>query len=269
MDSISPTRAGRFARSGVLPALVLMATCLPWGVPALAGAHGGGEAPAGGGRPIPEPDAFYYHTGFDGREAQLGAAVVEAIRKAGPERGEGLNFSPEQQRMLGQAVAKAIKTLSNDGQYQHEINDALVKAELTKIQFAKDKGLLQEVINHEVRTQMPMLTRVGRWMQEGGSPELGIIALTERTACFYQLVLDYERQGTTVRWKAPYANVLAVTTRLGQHNLSNEEIHRIWTIPIMRQQAAVMGMELEISDLSADGWVTMSVRRPEGVATAN
>lgn len=229
------------------------------------------DRPAGAGKPkvIPTPSAFYEHTGFDGREAELGAAIVEAIRKAGPENGEGLNFNPAQTEMLGLAVAKAIKTISNDTPYQHEMNDALVKAHLTALQFAKDNNLVPQMIEHEVKTQLPMIGRVGKMIEQGGSPELGAIALTERTACFYQLVQNYKRDGMTVRWQAPYANVLAVTRQLGQHDMTNEEIHQIWTVPLMTKQAAAMGMEVDISPLSADGWVTMTVKQPARVAASN
>jgi hypothetical protein len=216
----------------------------------------------------PTPDAFYEHTGFEGREQVLTDAIVKAIREAKPNEGETLNFTPDQQRMLGLAVARAIKTISNDTPYQHEMNDALVKAHLTNIQFGKDQGLLKEMTDHEVKTQTFMLARVGKMIREGGSPELATIALTERTACFYQLVQNYQRTGTTMRWKSPYGNVLAVTRRIGQHDLTEQEIHEVYTVPLMQKQAEVMGMELDISPWQADGWITMTIRAPaEGAAT--
>jgi hypothetical protein len=230
---------------------------------ALAGAHTGA-----GGKPKapPAPEAFYEHTGFESREQALSDAVVKAIRDAKPANGETLNFTPDQQRMLGAAVGKAIKTISNDTPYQHEMNDALIKAHLTTIQFAKDRGLLEELVDHEVKTQSFMILRVGKIIREGGSPELATIALTERTACFYQLVQEYERTGTTMRWKAPYGNVLKVTRQLGQHNLTEQEIHEVYTMPLMRKQAELMGMNIEISPVQADGWVTMTITPPAKVA---
>ena len=226
------------------------------------------DGPPATGKPKtpPTPEAFYEHSGFEGREQVLADAVVKAVREAQPNNGETLNFTPAQQRMLGLAVAKAIKTISNDSPYQHEMNDALVKAHLTNIQFAKDHGLLKEMIDHEVRTQTPMIVRVGKMIREGGSPELATIALTERTACFYQLVQDYQRTGTTMRWKSPFGNVLAVTRQLGQHNLTEQEIHEVYTAPLMQKQAEVMGMQVVISPWQADGWVTMTVKAPEKVA---
>lgn len=221
------------------------------------------DAP-GAGKPKtpPAPEAFYEHTGFEGREQALTDAVVEAVREAQPKNGETLNFTPEQQRMLGLAVAKAIKTISNDTPYQHETNDALIKAHLTTIQFAKDTGVLNELIEHEARTQMPMIARVGNMIRGGGSPELGTIALTERTACFYQLVQNYQRTGTTMKWKAPYGNVLAITRQLGQHNLTEQEIHETYTVPLMRKQAEIMGMVVDMTPWQADGWVAMTLRVP-------
>jgi len=231
--------------------------------PALAGAHAGA-----GGKPKapPAPDAFYEHTGFEGREQALADAVVKAIREAKPANGETLNYTPAQQRMLGNAVAKAIKTISNDTPYQHEMNDALIKAHLTNLQFAKDNGLLEELVDHEVKTQSFMILRVGKMIRDGGSPELATIALTERTACFYQLVQEYERTGTTMRWKTPYGNVLNVTRQLGQHNLTEQEIHEVYTIPLMRKQAELMDMDIEFSPWQADGWVSMTIKVPEKVA---
>lgn len=215
---------------------------------------------------LPTPDTFYVKTGFEGRQEVLTEAVVEAIRKAGPAQGQTLNFTPAQQQMLGVATAKAIKTISDDSPYQHEMNDALVKAHLTTLQFAKDNNMVPALVDHEVKTQMPMLVRVGGMIKAGGSPELGMIALTERTACFYQLVQDYQRNGTTTRWKSPYGNVLAVTTRLGQHNLTEQEVFELYTVPLMKKQAQVMGMEAEFAPWQADGWITMTLRQPEAVA---
>jgi hypothetical protein len=225
-----------------------------------------GRDPAsqGGGKPKtpPAPEAFYEHSGFEGREVVLADAIVKAIREARPMNGETLNFNADQQRMLGSAVAKAIKTISNDTPYQHEMNDALIKAHLTTIQFAKDSGVLDKLISHEAKTQSPMIARVGNLIRGGGSPELGTIALTERTACFYQLVQDYQRTGTTMRWKSPYGNVLAVSVPLGQHDLTEQEIYETYTMPLMQKQAEIMGMTIDMSPWQADGWVSMTLQVP-------
>jgi hypothetical protein len=208
----------------------------------------------------PPPDQFYTHSGFDGREAELGKAVMEAVRKAGPDRGIALQFTPEQQETVGLAVARAIQVISVTEPYQHELNDAVVKAQLTALQFAKNINMIDKYVDHEALTQTPMLLRVGKLIGMGGSPELGLISITERTACFYQLVLDYQRDGMTMRWKSPYGPVLAAGTAIGQFNMTEKEVHETFTIPAMRKRAAVMGMELDFSPWQDDGWITMTAR---------
>ena len=59
---------------------------------------------------------------------------------------------------------------------------------LNQIQFAKDHDLLDALIENEVRTQAPMLIRVGKLIEKTGNQELALQAITDRTACFYQLV---------------------------------------------------------------------------------
>ena len=92
---------------------------------------------------------------------------------------------------------------------------------------------MEQLINHEVLTQSPMLARVGKMIDKGEDADLAMIAMTERTACFYQLVREYERDGDTMRWRSPYWNVLAQTYRMGQE----------------------------------DGWVTMRLVKPEAMAS--
>lgn len=250
--------------------LLLAGSCaLLFSAAALAGGHtGGSSAPGADGFVGPAPDSFYWRHGFEGRLDEFTKVLMDAIEKAGPTDGAGLDLSPEQQAMLGRSVARVIKTIRNDVPYQHEANDALIKATLTTIQFAKDLGKMEELIEHDVKTQTPMIARVGRMVQEGANPELAMIALTERTACFYQLVELYERDGMTMRWKSPYGNVLAVSTPMGQHDFSEQWVHENYTVPMLTRQAAIMGMELEISPWQADGWLTMTMKVPQQAAAA-
>ncbi len=223
-------------------------------VPAFGGAHHGPEAM--------EPDNFARRTDFKGHEQALGAAVAAAINEVSPTQDPEHDFSGREAQ-LGAAVEQIIKALNNRRPYQHEPNDALIKATMTGLQFAKNNGNLADKINHEVLTQMPMLRRVGSMIEKTGNTELGLIALTERTACFYQLVLDYQRDGDAIRWKSPYGNVLAQSSRLGQHEFSEQWIHENYTIPLMRQQAEVMGLQAQISPWQEDGWITMRVVAPD------
>jgi hypothetical protein len=226
---------------------------------AFAGAHHGPDAM--------KPDVFGNRTGFRGHEKELGTAVAAAIRESSPVPGDPRADFSGREMELGMAVESLMKALNNREPYQHEPNDALIKATLTSLQFAKDNDMVQEWIDAQVTTQMPMIRRVGNMIEKTGDTELGTLALTERTACFYQLVMDYEREGDLIRWRSPYWNVLAQTTRLGQHDMSEQWIHENYTVPMMEKQAAGMGMVAEVSGWQEDGWISMRVVGPEAVAS--
>ena len=197
-------------------------------------------------------------SGFEGQEQQLGAAVAKAIRELGPGETPQNDFTGREAE-LGQGVATVIRTLNVRKPYQHEMNDALVKLTLNYVQFAKDHGLMKEMVEEDVRSQMPMLVRTGKLVQQTGIKELALVAMTDRTACFYQLALDVKREPGKVSFKSPYGTVLAATRQLGMHDLSEKELHEIWTKPRLEQQAAVMGVNVEVSDWRDDGWVTLSI----------
>jgi len=213
----------------------------------------------------PTEQDFVVFSGFEGNEQMLGAAVAETIMDVSPvgfrpASNTGHDFSDQaRQERLGYAVSTAIRTINADQPYMHEMNDALVKMTLTYIQFAKDHDLLDDLIATEMRTQSPMLTRVGKLIKKTGNQELALLAITDRTTCFYQLVDRAEREPGLITYRSPFSNVLAQTVPLGQHDLTEKEIHEIWTIPRIKGQAELMGVEVQVSELSDDGIITISV----------
>ena len=56
---------------------------------------------------------------------------------------------------LGLALSVVLKTMHEDESYVHELNDALVKALLSQMQFAKDRGMIDDLIAHESETLEP------------------------------------------------------------------------------------------------------------------
>jgi hypothetical protein len=223
------------------------------------------SGPAQAGKPGGSQREFVTWSGFEGQEQMLGAAVAGTIMEVAPAgfrsaSAKGQDFSdPIQQQRLGYAVSTAIRTIRTDEPYMHEMNDALVKMTLTYIQFAKDHDLLDDLIATEMRTQFPMLSRVGKVIEKTGNPELALLAITDRTTCFYQLVDDAERERGQVTYRSPFANVLKQTVPMGQHDLTLQEIHEIWTIPRIRGQAEIMGVDIQVSEWRDDGTVTISV----------
>ena len=191
-------------------------------------AAGGPPAKAQGGPPPGALDAMT--SGFEGREEEL-----------------------------GKNIALVLKTLGNSVPYQHEMNDALVKAVLTMLQFAKNMGKLDELVEHDTATMAPLLHRVKGIIEKTGNKELALVALCERTACHYQLVLETKAEPGKRIFKTPYRVVLEAAKRLGQFDLTEEEIHNHWTIPRYTSHAAVMGVNLKVSPWNADGTVTLEL----------
>lgn len=198
------------------------------------------------------------YSGFEGNEAALGAAVAAAIAEASPTKGPEHDFDGREED-LGLAVAAAIKIMNASAGYQHEMNDALVKMTLNFIQFAKDQDLVDEMIAEEIATGLPMMTRVRKLIEKTGNKELALIAVTEQTACFYQLVLDTQREPGKITYQSPFATVLASTTRLGMHDLTEQEIHEIWTVPRIKGAGELMGVDLQVSEWRDDGMITISL----------
>jgi len=169
-------------------------------------------------------------TGFEGREAEV-----------------------------GKAVQLALKTMANSAGYQHEMNDALVKARLHAMQFAKDNNLMEEYVAHDIKTMSPINTRVGMIIEKSGDKEAALVGLCERTACHYQLVLETEAEEGKRTFKSPWGNVLNACKRLNMFDLTEQEIHENWYVPRIKGFAKDMGVEVNVSDWNEDGVITLTL----------
>ncbi len=169
-------------------------------------------------------------TGFEGKEAQV-----------------------------GKAVQLALKTMANSAGYQHEMNDALVKARLQAMQFAKDNNMMKEYVAHDVKTMAPINDRVGMIIEKTGDKEAVLVGLCERTACHYQLVLETEAEPGKRTWKSPWGNVLDACKRMKMFDLTEQEIHETWFVPRIKGYADAMGVNVKVSDWNDEGIVTIEL----------
>ena len=161
--------------------------------------------------------------------------------------------------LLGQAMNMVIKTLNQTLPYQHHVNDALVKAHLGAIQFAKDRGLLEEYVAHDRKMMEPVNLRIKKLIEETGNKELALEAVFDITECHYQLVLDTEIEPGKRTWVSPFKGNLAACVRMGQMDLTEEEVHNLWTRPRLEAYAEDMGVTFKVSDLGPDGKITCEV----------
>lgn len=163
---------------------------------------------------------------------------------------------------LGRSMAVVLKSLNETKPYQHDINDALIKMILTTIQFAKNNGMIDELIANEVKTTMPLLQRVRGNYLKTGKLETVMVGMIDRTACAYQLFLEIEQKDAERSWQSPFGLVLENTVRMVQHNLTEKEVHDIWIKKRYQAFAEVIGVELSISDIGPEGKVTIKALRP-------
>ena len=160
---------------------------------------------------------------------------------------------------LGKSIGVVIKTLKNTEPYAHEINDALIKARLQAMQFAKDQGLMEEYVAHDIDTMKPLTDRMKSLVEKTGQAEIALIGIFDRTACHYQLCLETESSPGKRRWRSPFARVLAATHKIGQFDLTEEWIHENWTRPRLLGYAERIGVNMSVSHWQSDGWLTAEI----------
>lgn len=160
---------------------------------------------------------------------------------------------------LGQSINVVLKMLSNHAGYAHEMNDPLVKAHLLAIQFAKNNGTLADYVEHDVKTMLPINKRMKQIIEKTGEKEIALVGLFDRTACHYALALDSDGKGNSRSWTSPFKTVLDAAGRIGQFDLTEEEIHENWTKPRLHGYAKDMGVEIRVSDLDENRRITVEL----------
>jgi hypothetical protein len=158
---------------------------------------------------------------------------------------------------FGLSVAMVIRSLQNHSHYPHEVNDAVVKLTFVMLQFAKNHDMWDEIVAHDVATMQRVNQRVGQLVRDSGDPEWALNGLTDDNTCHYQMVLDTHAEPGLRRWKSPYGRVLEVSRRIGQFDLTEQEIHMKYTKPRLLGYANDIGVNIEISDWSDDGMITI------------
>jgi hypothetical protein len=163
------------------------------------------------------------------------------------------------EKELGQSINVVLKMLSNHAGYAHEMNDPLVKAHLMAIQFAKNNGKLEEYVEHDVKTMLPINKRMKQIIEKTGEKEIALVGLFDRTACHYALALDSHGKGNSRTWTSPFKTVLEASGKIGQFDLTEEEIHENWTKPRLHGYARDMGVEIKVSDIDENRQITVEL----------
>ncbi|MFZ9708767.1 MAG: hypothetical protein ACO3CV_03900 [Steroidobacteraceae bacterium] len=163
------------------------------------------------------------------------------------------------EKLLGDAVSMAIRTLNDTAPYAHDMNDALVKMHLNSVQFAKNAGVIEDYVAHDIATMQPMLQRLKGMIEKTGEKEIALAGIFDRTTCLYQLCLDLKSEPGKRSFTFPYSKVLAVSRRIGQFDLTDQQMHELWLKPRLLGYAAALGVKINVSDIGPDQRVTVTL----------
>jgi len=194
------------------------------------------------------------------KKAIIGAAIAEIIAEQAGKSPDELFFGREEE--MAEAVEILLKgfqiTGTGPGIYEHQFNDALVKFQLEAFQFAKDQGLMDEFVAADVGKFPRTLARRRKMIEMTGDLDQALNAIVG--SCLTHLVIEgLEREPGKFTYVSPYKRVLAVTTEIGMHDITEKEIHESWTVPRYKAFGEMMGVKIHVSDWNDDGVITVSV----------
>ena len=146
------------------------------------------------------------------------------------------------------AIIDAVRTLTHNKPYPHQVNDALVKSWLAGIRFARKHDLMEDYIADSVDVMRPILDRMGALAAESGQREVILEAICGWSTCHHQLVITetYKEPGRRT-FLSPFKRVLDAGNRTGQFDFDETFVVDEFYAPRARGFAAVMGDRVEVA----------------------
>jgi hypothetical protein len=158
----------------------------------------------------------------------------------------GIRFDfPAESADVTPAIQMLFQTYTDIIPYPHKFNDALVKCHLTNLDFAVKNNLWQEHAEHEAAVINPILEMIGGWIPEKGI-DRALYGMYEGNSCNYQLFEKIETLDCERRFQCPYKEMLEIVSVLGTIDLTWEDVHEKWCIPLWNAFAKRIGIEIEI-----------------------
>ena len=155
-------------------------------------------------------------------------------------------------------IMQVINTIKDTVPYKHEMNDALVKAWLLAIQFAKDRDILPEFCAKDVETMAPVNARMAQLIAATGEKELALEAIAGYSPCHYHLVLETWKEPGKRIFRSPFKTVLAASVAVGVR--PDRGVHRRQLVhpaePGVRRAARRQDRHLAVAE---DGMITVSL----------
>lgn len=169
----------------------------------------------------------------------------------------GLDESPAADRTpeLGRLLSDIYRTYQMRLPYTHQMNDALIKEQLKTFDFALQRGIMPDIIEHDVSSMYEILHERVYWIEQTGDIGLALDAVTTPT-CFRNLTIGegFQWHGTNkVSWVSPYQRVLEKGWKRNiWTGVTEQKIHDMWTKPRYEAYAEHLECHFDISDWDED-----------------
>jgi hypothetical protein len=135
--------------------------------------------------------------------------------------------------------------------YWHQMNDALIKEHLKTFDFALQRGILPEIVEHDVRSMDEILHERVYWVEQTGDINLALDAVTTPT-CFRNLAIGegFQWHGPgKVSWISPYQRVLEKGWKRNiWKDVTEQKIFEMWTRPRFLGYAEILECHFDIPD---------------------
>jgi len=148
---------------------------------------------------------------------------------------------------LADAFKMLVRTYSDTRSYPHKFNDALVKAQLSDIDFIVKKGLHKEFAQHYVETLGVLINKYITKGVEKFGKDIFLWGIFERTSCSYQLYEHIDIADGQRLFPCPYKPILdQVQKGLGTYSITWDDIHNKWCKPVWNGFAEVAGVKIKV-----------------------
>jgi len=194
-------------------------------------------------------------------QAELGEEIGAILTKYA---GASENLVGGREAEFGRAITNVVRTFQMNSPYEHRANDALVKRDLEWLQYLKDKGLMADAVQHDIKIKTPLFERRGEYIRKTGNVALALDSMTD-ASCFRDMVVasGFTKTSTELSYVSPYKEVLAAGTKRGMFTITEQEIHEQFTIPTLKGYAKVLGVDVEVSEWNDDRLITISIVTPD------
>ena len=185
---------------------------------------------------------------FAAQSEEIGREVDELIcKKLGLEDSPAADRGPE----LGRLLSDLYRTYQMRMPYWHQMNDALIKEHLKTFDFALQRGILPEIVEHDVNSMQEILHERVYWVEQTGDINLALDAVITPT-CFRNLTIGdgFQWHGPgKVSWISPYQRVLEKGWKRNiWTEVTEQKIFEQWTRPRLLGYAGILECHFEIPD---------------------